>query len=333
MATIRDVAERALVSVGTVSRVLNDHPKVRPATKRAVLQAIEELGYRPNAMARNLRSSRTNVIGLLFHDLAQPMAIRSVRGAEEAARAGGYGVLVADSQGDSERQEEHILHFMERRADGLVVFPVGPRTPVVDAVSNAKGSIPTVLIGQTAAHKVLPTAVVDEVRAVDDAIRHLAELGHRRIAIVTSRTYTNQSRGRMFQTSLRRSGMETAPLVVVEHWPDAIEATRSLLSGKDRPTAIIAGTHGLAPWVIQGIRAAGCRVPDDVSMIAFGESDWAHAVEAPLSVIAVDFFAHTRDAVALLQRMLKGDESVPRTITHHSVYTPRGSTGPAPARS
>src|SRR5690606_9255843 len=134
--------------------------------------------------------------------------IRSVRGAEEAASATGYGVLVTDAQGDADKQEEHIRRLRERRADGLIIFPVGPRTSVVNAVSEGDAPMPTVLIGQTAPHASLPTAVVDEGPAVDEAIGHLAELGHRRIAVVTSRTYTNQSRGRMFQAALRRCGMD-----------------------------------------------------------------------------------------------------------------------------
>jgi len=323
---MRDVAERAQVSIGTVSRVVNGHPSVRAPVRAAVQAAIEELGYRPNAVARNLRSSRTQVLGLLVRGLL-PVAARSIHAATEIAHRHGFDVLIADSHGESEQEVRHLQRLLERRVDGVACYPVRGRRALVDAASRA--GVPLVLFGQAAPHADVVTAVVEEMPAMREAARDLVQLGHRRVGLVTSTAIQTQLRDEMLSRALLDEGLEVVPPLVVGVHEEAVQATDRLLNSAAAPTALIATTHGLAPFIIRGIRAAGLSLPQDLSLIAFGESDWTLAFEPQLSTIAADFVNHTRDAVELLIRHINCDESAPRLLTDQSKYTRRGSCGPA----
>lgn len=129
MASIKDVASRAGVSVATVSRVLNDHPAVRPGTRTRVLEAVAELGYRPNAVARSLRTDQTRTLGLVISDVLNPFFTELARSVEDEARALGYSVIIGNADERPEQQDHHIRTLLDRRIDGLLVSPTDGGSP------------------------------------------------------------------------------------------------------------------------------------------------------------------------------------------------------------
>lgn len=332
MATIYDVARRAGVSIGTVSRVLNERRAVAPDTRRSVLAAIEALGYHPNALARGLLSARTRSLGMLVPDLANPMAVSMIRGAEGAAWEHGYTLLLGDAHDDEAVEQRHLVELLERRVDGLLCFTVAGARTIRERVQQA--GVPTILLARARPDPVLPTALVDERPAFAAAVQDLIRLGHERIAmVVKSQPYGGgRERTAMLREQLAAAGTPLRPeyLLLVEDAESCRDATMRLLRLPEPPTALIAGLHDLAPVCLEAARLCGCRIPADLSFVTFGDSHWALAFPAPLSVVTTDAVASCAAATELLLRHVNGDETAPRTSTIVAEYIRRGSCGPAP---
>lgn len=330
--TIADVARMAEVSLGTVSRVLNHNPTVRPATRKAVLAAISELGYRPNINARNLRSQRTRTIGLLFTDLTQSMTPHAIRGVEMALRTHGYALLVGDSHGDPEVEQESFANLVDRRVDGILWFPTPPRA-TAEALALTAG-IPVMLFGQTSPSTELPTAIVDEKPAFDAMAADLAALGHSTFGFVGAGA-TVPGRLRRLEQALANSGLHRDARfeVIVPRRQDCYEAVRAMVTQEVRPTALLATPHDLVPSTVRAIQDAGLQIGDDISVIGFGDTEWATALRPPLSVITVDYQTHARDAATVLLQHIDGVKDAPRILRHQSAYIRRGSVEPAPHRA
>ena len=330
MTTILDVARRADVSIATVSRVINDDPAVRPSTRRTVEAAIAELDYRPNAAARSLRLARSSTLGLIVSDLANPIYMEVVHGIESVARAHGYSLFLCDGSNDPEAENLHLERLYERRVDGVILYSVGRQPP---AVAHFKASkTPVVAMGPSAHRCDLPGVIIDEPTATVAAIQRLLELGHQRIGVINRDVPPGRYRYRTnpIGQQLAAAGFPDQPFVVdattEEH---CRELTRSLLCQSKPPTALIVLTHSLTPHVLHAIYDAGLCIPDDISVIAYGDSAWATVNRPPLSVVSIDYQAWGRETADLLLRCIVApDEEPPKTI-RAAQFIERQSIGPA----
>lgn len=332
MVTIRDVAGRAGVSLGTASRVLNGNPSVRDHVRTAVEDAIRDLNYVPNAAARTLRSARTQTIGLIVDDMLNPMTVRLLRGVEDAAQQAGYTLLVAESRRDEQLEATHISKLIDRQVDGLLCSPTGAIASVGRLVQRA--GVPTVLLQLRKATREFPTVYVDEAPAVAAAMSHLAGLGHQRIALVhsTSRAAGGRHRRELVRLQRLRHGLGDGPDLdrAFTDGPECSATVRELLQASGRPTALIVGIHQFVPAALHAIRNEHLQVGEDVSLVVFGDSDWVRAMSPALSVIAVDQEEHARLAVGLLLDTMNGLSSPSRGIRTESVFINRESCGPGP---
>jgi LacI family transcriptional regulator len=328
--TIRDVARAAGVSVGTVSRVLNANGTVRAPMRDAVLRAVEELGYQPNAAARLLRVRRTKVLGMLSTDLSHPMEVAAFRGAEAAAQEHGYTLLLADTQGNQELEMQGIESFIEQRVEGVLCSPMRSVRSIREPLERAH--IPLVLYGQWSRKPGVPTAVVDELNACREAVADLLRCGHRHIATFGLTREPSRHRRQVLEQLFE----EAAPdQVRVEHvhanTRDLMEAGLiGALEARPRPTALILLSHGVVAGALRIINGCGLWYPEDLSVVAFGDSDWAIALRPHLSVIAVDYEVHTAEAARLLVRIVEGEHGITQGPVGVSRYTRRGSVGPPP---
>ncbi|MCC6960624.1 MAG: LacI family DNA-binding transcriptional regulator [Dehalococcoidia bacterium] len=332
MVTIRDVAERANVSLGTVSRVLNGHPAVRPVAREAVGRAIAELGYVPNPAAQSLRRMKSHALGLVIPDLLSPMTVTLTRAVEDVAGRAGYTVFVADSRLDEGLEASHIARLLERRVDGLLVSPVQPIAAVERCVSKM-GRVPTVLVQLRKPVREFPTAFVDEQPAVYECAEHLVSLGHRRVAVLHS---GSRAGGGRFRRDLIRGALAERGITgggdldrSFAETGECYAAAMAALNGPERATAILVGVHKFVPPVLRAIRDANLRIPDDVSVVSFGDSDWAESISPPLNVVVVDQAAHAEGAMALLLKAISGEPLRERHFRSESIYVRRGSVGPA----
>ena len=334
MPTILDVAKRADVSIATVSRVINGDPAVRTRTRRLVETAIAELDYHPNAAARSLRRARTQTLGVVIRDLANPIYIDVLHGIEEVARTRGYALFLCDGGDEDAIVNLHLERLYERRVDGLILYSIGDKPPALDRFRADK--TPVVAMGPAAAQLDLPGMLVNERPATVAAVRRLLELGHRRIALINKDTPPGRFRYRVepIRRELADAGapLNAALVVNVQGGDECQQETARLLTLPRPPTAIIALTHALTPYVLQGIYRGGARIPDDVSLLAYGDSAWAEAHQPPLSVVRVDYTLWGRETAELLFRCIAAPDAPVIRLSLDAELIERRSLGPAHAR-
>jgi LacI family transcriptional regulator len=333
VATIRDVADLAGVSVGTVSRVLNNHPKVSSKLREDVLSAIDTLQFKPNTIARNLRTSRTHTVGLNLSDLRSSLLAQTgVWSVESLARERDYDVLVTDSHFSEDLETRHIRTLIERRVDGLLVAPVSSSRRIYELVRDS--GVPTVIFGWITANPLLPTAVMSETEAMRAAAEHLAELGHSRISILGYAGPLGTGgpiRQRLLRQELDRvggaDGARYDRLVAARRDYDRVVV--ELLRLDDRPTAIVLSS-GLARPLMTALREEHLSVPDDISLIVFSDPEWTEIVTPPMNAIALDYGAHLKAAGELLFGLIDHKPSLPHFIGHQARYIKRASVARAP---
>jgi DNA-binding LacI/PurR family transcriptional regulator len=329
--TIRDVAERAGVSKSLVSLVLRGSDGVREEKRAAVLAAVEELGYRPNAAARSLSERRTRTVGVLLNDMRNPWFVDLLDGLNSRLHDGGLHVLLADGHLNRRLGEDLTRTFTELRVDGLVA--VGTlRDP--GALRAAAGRVPTVVAG--AREPVLPGVDIvanDDEHGARLATEHLIALGHRHIAHIAGRGATGALRRRSFETVMREHGL--AGSAVVEQGDLTEEggyrATVRLLSRPRRPTAVFAVNDVACVGALSAAEESGLAVPRDLSLVGYDNTYLARLRH--LWLTTVDNASHEvgrRAAQRLLDRI--GDPSRPREVDLAAPSLEvRGTTAPPPA--
>lgn len=336
MTTMRDVADRAQVSIATVSRVINDHPSVNPAIRQAVRQAIDELHFQPNGVARTLRTAKTRTLALLVSGMRNPDLLSPLlQGAEAVAHENGYALFVGNTRRDRKTEEQYLRNLVGRRVDGILCSPSTPHEEI-QALAERSG-VPIVLYGRTAPTPVLPHTVLHFTTATEEAIDHLLSLGHRRIGTVTHTSESSLDVKFGWGASFIRHALQARGLeIAADHQlfattnEECTAAVEKLFAAGDRPTAIFVTNLFLVPPTLAGIRAAGARVPDDVTLIGCGDSDWAQWVDPPLSVVAADLRAHLADATRLLLNLVNPDLDLPAEVEHRARYIRRASVQAPP---
>ncbi|WP_086780777.1 LacI family DNA-binding transcriptional regulator [Crossiella equi] len=320
-----DVARLAGVSIKTVSRVVNDEPGVHPATAERVLAAIDQLGFRRNLSARNLRrGSSTGTLGLILEDVANPFYSQLTRAVEEVARAHGRQVLTGSSDEDPGRERELALEFCARRVDGLLVVPAGMQHGYL--VPEMRAGMPVVFLDRPAGDVVADTVLVDNIGGAAEAVRHLAEQGHRRIAFLGDAPdiFTAAERLRGFREGCARSGLQYPEDLVVmgPHDEQSVaHALRRLLDGRNPATAVVSGNNRITVLLL---RAFATR-PHRPALVGFDDFELADLLSPPVTVVAHDVALLGRAAAELLFARLDGDNSPPRRVVLPARLVARGS--------
>jgi DNA-binding LacI/PurR family transcriptional regulator len=330
--TLETVAMRAGVSKSLVSLVLRDSPKVSPARREAVLQAVAELGYRPNAAARRLAERQSRTIGVLLNDIRQPWFADLLDGLTPVLHAAGQHMLLGDGRLDQMMDETLTWSFLDHGVDGLIL---AGSMPMSRAIIDVARSIPTVAVGGLDLD--LPNIdLVDNDNQLGGelAVRHLAELGHTRIAHISGLPgLAGRQRKQAYEETMRKLGIgehiATESGDMTEE--GGFRAAVRLLSRKVRPTAIFAANDMSCVGALSAATELGVRVPDDVSLVGFDNSSLARL--RALWLTSVDGAGHTmgqQAARTLLARIERPDlPGEVRLITPHLQV--RGSSGPPPA--
>ena len=326
--TMEDVARLAGVSRALVSLVFRNSPKVRPESRDRVLTAAAELGYRPNAMARNLARRRTATIGVLLHELHNPFYAEVMDGIDELAGELGYEILIGTAGRKPRGEEASIETFLGLRTDGLIL--VGPRLPSA-AIVAAAGLVPTVVVARALRSASLDVIVTDEQAGALLAVEHLAGLGHERIAHIDGGRGANASpRRKGYEAAMRRLGLGRHVRVVPGDYTDAAggAAAEVLLSAGALPTAIFAANDAVALGVRDRLAANGVRVPVQVSLVGYDNTSLAALSHIGLTTVDQPRALMGRLAIgALVERLEQGrTDPVIRRLAPSLVV--RGSTAP-----
>ncbi|MFB7844382.1 LacI family DNA-binding transcriptional regulator [Microbacterium sp. NPDC056052] len=336
-ASVKDVAEAAGVSVGTVSNVLNRPERVAAATVARVQDAISRLGFVRNDAARQLRAGRSNSIGLVVLDARNPFFADVARGVEERAAEHGLTVLVANSDEKAERERAHIDLFEQQRVHGVLITPVADSLPRLQLLRER--GMPTVLVDRESQDGGFPSVAVDDVSGGRIAVEHLCAIGRRRIAFVGGPLSLRQVSDRLDGAQQAVADRDDATVEFIGTNALTVEAGREAgrrILERDpstRPHAVFAANDLLALGLLQALVMTGdVRVPEDIALIGYDDIDFASSAVIPLSSVRQPAALIGSTAVDLLMRI--ADDST--AMNEHVVFQPelvvRASTGGLAAR-
>lgn len=309
MATLRDVAVLAGVSVKTVSNVVNGYDFVKPENRRRVEDALNATGYRPNLGARNLRRGRTGFIALVVPELSVPYFGELAGGIIAAAAQRDWSVLIEQTQGDRARERKVIADLGPHMVDGAIVSP-----QAVEPEDVATPGVPVVLLGEHPLPLPLDHVGIDNVAAAHTAVRHLIDMGRTRIAVIgqhpTRGTATQRLAG--YRQAVAEAGLpELVATALRYHHSDGATAMTELLARDERPDAVFCFNDMLALGAIRAAVDAGLRVPHDLAVVGFDNSEHSTYSVPSLTTIAPDKAALAKAAVDLVHRRATGADDFP----------------------
>ncbi|MEV4681597.1 LacI family DNA-binding transcriptional regulator [Streptomyces kurssanovii] len=286
---IKDIARAAGVSVGTVSNVINRPTTVSAPTRARVEAEISRLGYVRSESARQLRAGHSRMMGLLVLDMGNPFFADIARGAQQAARGSGLGVMICDSAQSPADEAEYLALFAEQRVRGVLVTPADATGGTIRTFRRHK--IPFVLVDRVAEGNAECSVSVDDVTGGALAVRHLVESGHRSLAYVSGPPGLSQIRDRRTGALQALAEAGLPPGAMRELPTDRLDvaagrdAGARLLGMTDRPTAVFCANDLLALGVLQAVFAAGVRVPEDLAIVGYDDIEFAAAAAVPLTSV------------------------------------------------
>jgi LacI family transcriptional regulator len=338
--TLRDVAEVAGVHAATASRALNPETRrlVNAETARRVLRAAESLGYQPNPIARSLKTAKSRTIGIVIPDLTNPLFPPIVRGIEDVLGPAGYSALLVNTDNDAEREKSLVGSLRSRQVEGFIVATARLDHPLL-AQLHAQG-VKMILVNRRAEGVDVPSITPDDATGVGLAVKHLVDLGHRRIVHLAGpqTTSTGVIRARAFRSALRDHGLDDDPSLIVscEYWTEdeGARALREVLDSGADFTAVVAGNDliALGCYDVFAERAISC--PADISVVGFNDMPFLDKLQPPLTSVGVPHHQVGVEAARMLLESFNEPERPPRSVLLPLSLVVRGSTaGPAGRRT
>ena len=328
---MREVAQLAGVAMSSVSRVLSGHPDVSLDMRRRVLEAVDELGYKPDLLAQSMRRRETLSVGFVVGDISNPLFAKIVAGAETTLREAGYSMLLTNSEGDPDLDADHIRLLEQRRVDGLILSLAQQGHPAT--VSELERlDLPIVVIDRELPRQLAPSYVLsDHRRGMRAAVEHLLDLGHRRIGLIIGQPVrpSIERRRALEDTFLERNLAATYEVLEGTYSPEhGATAMRELLDRPDAPTAVIAGGNQLMIGALQVVSERGLELGGELSFVGCDDTAIAELYRPPIAVIRRDTGGLGRAAAELLLRRLRGEEA--SEVVLPTEFVPRASCGPPP---
>ncbi len=335
--TLRDVAEAAGVHAATASRALNPETRrlVSTETARRVLRAAEALGFQPNPIARGLKTSKSGTVGLVLPDITNPLFPPIVRGVEDVLSGAGFSALIVNTDNDTERERAQISSLRSRQVEGLIVATALLDHPLLTQL-HAQG-VNLVTVNRRTASLDVPGVTPDDNSGIDMAVRHLADLGHRRILHLAGpqTTSTGVVRSRAFHGAIRDHGLVEDPSLVAacERWSEAEGARvlREVLDEGTEFTAVVAGNDLIALGCYDVFRERGISCPRDVSVVGFNDMPLLDKLQPPLTTIAIPHHQIGAEAARMLLESISEPNRPSRSVLLPVSLVVRGSTAPPAA--
>ena len=332
--TLRDVARAARVHPGTVSRALNAQTRglVNQETAERVIRAAEELGYRPNPIARGLKTNRSYTVGVVIPDLTNPLFPPIVRGIEERLGDEGYTSLIANTDNDPDRERQDFEAMRARQVDGFITATA--RLDREFVAETAELSEPVVLVNRRLEDESLPAVTVDDQEGSRLAVEHVVGLGHRRIAHLggPQALSTGHQRYLGFLAAISAAGLEADERATrfgnAFTEAEGARVCRELLDAAPDVTAIVAGNDLLALGCYDVLAERGLRCPQDVSVVGFNDMPFAARFDPPLTTVRIPHREIGISAADLLLESLGDGETKARQVRLQPTFVARGSTAP-----
>lgn len=318
MITIRDVARRARVSVGTVSNVMAGSATVRPELKKRVDDAMRELDYHPNPIARSLKTRQTLTLGTVISDITNPFFPQVVRGAEDAASAAGYLLITLNTDDHLDREQRALTTLRARKVDGILLV-VAPGDEVGHIENVMKVGIPVVCLDRVPRAVEVDSVCVDNAMGMRMCVNHLLGRGHKRIGFLggTRELSTGRDRMKAFLETLRSRDLEADEALVREgdfRDESGYRLAKELLLSNRPPTAIVASNALMGVGALKAMQELGVRCPEDVALAVFDEMPLAEVLKPKLTVVAQPAYEMGKRGAELLLARIEGRETRPSAV-------------------
>ncbi len=330
MSNIYDVAKRARVSVATVSAVLNDSAFVSPALKARVRTAVDTLGYAPNLLARSLAKQRTHTLGMIVPDIANPFFPEVVRGAEDAAYAAGYSLLIASTDNDLKKEELYLRLFLAKRVDGVILTKAPGRMPQVLADAFGKARVPIVLLARSVPGFAADVVEMDDKAAAYEGVTHLLRLGYRHIALIGGLHGVSTTKRRLdgYRAALRDWKVTIEPSLIIEGDFRVDSGYRQGLELlKRRPDAVFIANYLMCVGFMEALRQYRLRCPEDVAIVTCDDHAWLDSFSPRLTTVDLPKRDLGEAAAKLLIERITKRTGRSRTIRLKSAMRVRESCG------
>jgi LacI family transcriptional regulator len=316
MTTIYDVAKHAGVSPATVSRVLNGH-RVDRALADRVNQATAELGFRRNAVARNLRRSRTTLWAVIISDIGNPFFTSLVRGVEDAAQAAGYSVVLCNSDENLEKEADYVSAAVSEQMAGVIISPASERSSDVSMLVDAK--MPVVAIDRAIRGVEVDSVRVDNAHGAAEATAHLLAVGHQRVACITGprRATTASQRLKGYEHAHRAAGVAVDPNLVRHadfRQQGGYEAMSALLALRVPPDAVFVANNLMTVGALACLMDNGIDIPGSMGLVGFDDIPWAQLIRPTLSVVKQPTYEVGQTAGHLLIQRIAQPSRPPSTV-------------------
>jgi LacI family transcriptional regulator len=311
--TLADVAREAGTSPSTASRALSGRGYVAPDVRKRLVATAERLGYVPNLSARTLKQRTSRVVGVIVSDLSNQFYAALAAGIEQSLREADYQMLILGDNSNAGEELAGARTFLSMRAPGVIMTPASSAT----ADLLAKRGVPVVEVDRRLAPNTCDAVVIDNERGACDAVKHLLELGHERIALLVARTDWTTDAGRLagYRSALAEAGLKLDRKLILKIETHEAEAAARIdeLLRTERPTAIFAANNLLAEQAWRALRRRELDIPGDVSLVAFDDVPWMEMVQPPITAVRQPAYEMGRRAALLLLRRLD-DPTCGRTV-------------------
>ena len=330
---IKTVASKAGVSTATVSRALADFKGMRENTRKKVLNAIKDLNYEVDSVARSLRQNKTNTIGIIVSNVLSPFYSIIAKSVEDKALESEYKLILCNGDDDPSKELEYLKILKSNKVDGIILTPTGRNADYINNIIEA--GINVVLLDRMVEGVNCDSVLVDNYKGSYTAIKYLTGKGYRRIAFIGG--YTDRTTGRQrlagYNNAIKDAGLKiNNDLIKIGDFKkeSGMKLTREILEKSYRPDAIFAANIDMTLGCLIAIREAGLSIPEDIAIVGFDDPDWSTIVEPPLTVISQPVYDLGSTAAELLIKNIsnKRDNSdrKPCTITLNTDLIIRNST-------
>ncbi|WP_433203774.1 LacI family DNA-binding transcriptional regulator [Nocardia sp. CA-107356] len=331
--TLRDVASAAGVHTATASRALNPNARalVHPDTARRVLRAAESLGYRPNPVVRSLKTVKSGSVGLVIPNLTNPLFPPIVRGIEDVLAPAGYSTLIVNTDDRPDREQAQITSLRSRHAEGLIIATALLEHPLLRQLQEQR--VPMVLVNCRTEGLDVGSVAANDAAGIGLAVRHLLDLGHRRILHLAGpqTTSTGVERLRAFRTAIREHDLDDGSRIMVcDSWTEdaGARALRTALDSGEECTAVVAGNDLIALGCYDVFAERGITCPTDVSVIGFNGMPFLDKLDPPLTTIAIPHHDIGREAARMLLESIAEPDRTPRSVLLPPSLVIRASAAP-----
>ncbi len=317
--TMRQIAERAEVSIGTVSHVINGTAKVREKLRQRVLDAIRSLGYQPSQLARGLRRNQTNMVVMIVPDITNPFFPAVVRGVEDVAYKGGFRLVLCNTDNDAQKESFYLNEMRSYRPAGWLVIPATDSNMTTQLKSSVITGSPVVCIDRQPPGWKGDVVLVANEAGAHSATQHLLRMGHRQLAVITGPLHLTNAVERLqgFKRALAEAKVPIEPEYIQEarfNRQSGYQAAMRLLRMLPRPSAIFACNDLMAMGVLLATRELGLHCPDDISIVGFDDLDFAEFTAPALTSVHQPGYQIGTTAARLLLDRIDGSRMSPRKI-------------------